>query len=601
MSETPNYVIGIDLGTTNTALGFVDAQVDEDTIPAPALMKLQQLVKPGDVQPRDSLPSFLYLTESGELPEGAADLPWASGRDFMVGEAARERGAQVPLRLVHSSKSWLCHAGVDRRAPILPHKAPAGVTQVSPVAAAVRYLEHLKDAWDHENPKHKLESQQIFLTVPASFDAVARDLTIEAAQKTGLTDVTLLEEPQAAFYAWLAQMGDNWRNVLKPGSRVLVCDVGGGTSDFSLIEVKDDGAGNLGLERVAVGDHILLGGDNMDLALAHHLMGKLAKDKKKLNAGQQRALIQGARRAKEALLSNPALESSPITLLGRGSKLIGGKIKTELLRAEMESLLVEGFFPKCGKDDAPKTAKRTGFMELGLPFVSDAAITRHLAAFIKNQGEGKQPTHILFNGGVFNSALLRDRLLSIMSDWGDAAPQVLQGGDNDLAVAKGAAHYGAIKKKGGLRIRGGVARSYYVGIEKAVPAVPGIEPPINAMCVVPFGMEEGSHVQVPGSELGLVIGEQVEFRFLSSSASKNDRPGDVLDEYAWPEVLTETAPISAKLDAEGLEAGTVVPVRLEAHLTEIGTLELWSVRTDGSQRWRLEFNVREQEQTEQES
>ena len=587
-------IVGIDLGTTNTALARVTVGAEGEAS-TPEVFELPQLIKAGDVQARKLLPSFLYLASEGELPAGSMDLPWAQGRTYLVGEAARERGAEVPLHLVSSAKSWLSHAGADRKAPILPHGAPDEVEKVSPVTAAVRYLEHVRDAWNQASPGAKLEAQQILLTVPASFDAIARDLTLKAAHEAGLPDVVLLEEPQAAFYAWLAQVGEGWRKVLKPGNRVLVCDVGGGTSDFSLIEVKDDGSGNLSLERVAVGEHILLGGDNMDLALAHHLAGKLTAEGKKLDAGQQRALVAGARRAKEQLLGDATLDAAPITLLGRGTKLIGGKIKVDLLRPEVEQILLAGFFPECPKDAKPQEARRTGFLELGLPFVHDPAVTRHLAKFLTTHAKGGAlPTHVLFNGGVFNSGLLRERLLDIMGSWG-GRPEVLEGADNDLAVAKGASYYGAVRQGGGIRIRGGVARSYYIGIETAMPAVPGVRPPIRALCVVPFGMEEGTEARVPSGDLGLVIGEPVEFRFLTSTTRKDDPIGVVLDEYTWPDHLTETNPIAATLDAEDLEPGTVVPVRLEVKLTEIGTLEIWSVATDGKHRWRLEYSVREQE------
>jgi molecular chaperone DnaK (HSP70) len=580
-------VIGIDLGTTNTAVGFAEPPARGAGV-EPRIFDLLQIVKPADPQERPLLPSFVYQAGQGELPPGSLDLPWSAGRSFMVGTGARDRGAEVPLRLVHSSKSWLCHGGVDRRAPILPPQAPDDVEKLSPVAAATRILEHIRDAW---NAKHdrKIEDEHVFLTVPASFDAVARELTMEAARSAGLENVSLLEEPQAAFYAWLAKVGDRWRTILSPKDRILVCDVGGGTTDFSLIAVEDDGSGNLTLERVAVGDHILLGGDNMDLALAHHLAERLAAEGKKLDAGQQRALVQHARRAKELLLSSPDLAEESITILGRGSKLIGSKITTALARADVESVLLNGFFPICSREDKPIQQKRTGFLELGLPFVSDAAITRHLAAFLA--GRGGPPTHVLFNGGVFNSPLLRSRLLDTIRAWG-REPVVLEDSENDLAVARGAAFFGAMKLSGGIRIRGGAARSYYIGIESAVPAVPGVAPPIRAMCVVPFGMEEGTTARIPG-DLGLVVGEPVEFRFLSSTGREDDAIGTMLDEYTWPEHLTETAPISLSLAAADLEPGSVVPVRLEAHLTEIGTLELWSVRSDGREgRWRLEFDVR---------
>ncbi len=603
-------VIGIDLGTTNTALASAPGEapppapddgtaalgrrLGEDNCPPPSIFLVPQLVKAGDVQPRPSLPSCVYLPSDGEFAAGATDLPWEQNPDSVLGVLARERGAEVPLRLVSSAKSWLSYGGVDRQAPILPQQAPKGAPQISPVAAALLYLNHLKQAWNHAHPESPLEAQSIYLTVPASFDAVARDLTMEAAQEAGFEQVVLLEEPQAAFYAWLARQGEQWREVLSAGDRVLVCDVGGGTSDFSLIEVQDDGEGRLSLERIAVGDHILLGGDNMDLALAHHLMQKLAAQRRKLDASQQRALILAARQAKEQLLSTTDLQSVPITILGRGSKLIGGKIRTELDRDEVDRILLDGFFPACAADAEPSQAKRTGFMEIGLPFVSDAAITRHLASFLKkHQKSDKPPTHILFNGGVFNSPRLCARLMEVLGSWGEV-PKVLEGADNDLAVAQGAAHYGRVRASGGVRIRGGVARSYYVGIEGAVPAVPGVEAPIRALCVVPFGMEEGTEAEVPGGQLGLVVGEPATFRFLTSTIRKDDAMGESLDEFTWPEYLQETASITATLTAEGLEPGTLVPVRLQVRVTELGTLEIWSLRTDGPGKWRLEYNLRDE-------
>jgi len=587
------FIVGIDLGTTNCALasvpqGAVDGEVVVSDCP------IQQLERPGSVVPKPTLPSFVYLPSNGELPEGSMDLPWAGGRDYMVGLGARERGAQVPLRLVSSAKSWLCHAGVDRRAPILPFQAPPEVEKLSPIAAATAFLSHLREAWDAEHPDDELAEQALYLTVPASFDAAARDLTIEAARRAGLGTPSLLEEPQAAFYAWLGRLGDTWRDILKPGDRIGVIDVGGGTSDFSLIEVTDDG-GNLALERVAVGEHILLGGDNMDLALAHHLMGKLRAANKKVDAQQSRALVQAARNAKEKLLSNPEIESEKITIMGRGSKLIGGKISTELDRAELESILLDGFFPVCGADAAPATARRTGFAEMGLPYAVDAGVTKHLASFLARHTDAERPlTHVLFNGGVFNGSVLRDRLMSIIGSWTTTPPTLLPEADHDLAVARGAASFGATKLGKGVRIRGGVARSYYIGIETPMPSVPGVEPPIRALCIVPFGMEEGSQAGVPGGELGLVVGQPVAFRFLSSTDRKDDAPGTLLDEYTWPDHLTEGAPLEATLEAEGLEPGSLVPVRLEVQVTEIGTVEIWSVQVDGPGRWRLEFNVREQ-------
>jgi molecular chaperone DnaK (HSP70) len=590
----PRFIVGIDLGTTNSAMAAIDRQaIVDDHPPAPEVEAVPQVVAPGSVLPRKMLPSFLYLSAEGELPPGSLDLPWAADRRFAVGGGARDRGGEVPLRLVHSAKSWLCHPGVDRRAPILPFQAPPEVEKISPIDASVRYLEHLRDAWTSARPEAPLAEQEIFLTVPASFDAAARDLTIAAAKSAGLERLTLLEEPQAAFYAWISRVGDDWRKRLKPGDQILVCDVGGGTTDFSLIEVRDR-EGNLELERVAVGDHILLGGDNMDLALAHHLAAQLAQEGKRLDAGQQRALIQAARDAKEKILGDETLESAPITILGRGSKLIGGKISTTLTRADVERVLLDGFFPLCGLDAVPSTQRRTGFMELGLPFAVEPGITKHLALFLRRHAKpGVLPTHLLFNGGVFNSPILRQRLIEVLTGFG-RRPVVLEESDHDLAVARGAAYYGASRLGRGIRIRGGTARSYWIGIETSMPSVPGVRPPIRAMCVVPFGMEEGTEATVPGTQLGLVVGEPVEFRFLSSSTRKTDFIGNVLDEFEWPDHLVEGAPLVATLEPEGVEPGTVVPVRLEVKVTEIGTVEIWSVRTDGPGRWRLEFSVREQ-------
>ena len=582
------YIVGLDLGTTNSAVAWVEPAAGPGAIPLP----IPQVVQPGSVLDRPTLPSFVYLAGEGELPPASMDLPWASGRSYMVGAGARDRGAEVPLRVVSSAKSWLCHAAVDRRSAILPFQSPPEVEKLSPIAASTRILEHLRDAWNAAHPEAPLESQDLFLTVPASFDAVARDLTMEAARGAGLTQVTLLEEPQAAFYAWLDRVGEGFRKRLRPGDLVLVVDVGGGTTDFTLIEVSE-AEGNLALERVAVGDHILLGGDNMDLALAHALSEKLRAADKKLDAGQQRALVSAARMAKEALLTNPELMSAPITILGRGSKLIGNKITTTLERAEIERILLDGFFAPAPLEAQAAEKRRTGFLELGLPFAIDTGIARHLASFLRRHTGGTRlPTHLLLNGGVFNSPLLRARMFEIMKGFG-REPVILEESDHDLAVARGAAYYGATKRGRGIRIRGGVGRSYYVGIETAAPAVPGMRPPIRALCVVPFGMEEGTERAVPSAELGLVVGEEVEFRFLSGTSRKDDAPGTLLDEYAWPEHLEETAPLKATLPAEGRAAGTVVPVRLEVKVTEIGTVEIWCVETRGDRRYKLEFSVRE--------
>jgi molecular chaperone DnaK (HSP70) len=599
------YVVGIDLGTTNSALAYFDTEAGED---APLQhFQVPQVVQPGSVEARPLLPSFLYLPGPNEQPAGALAMPWAKKRDFCVGEFARSFGSQVPTRLVSSAKSWLSHAGVDRKQALLPWKAPEGGRTVSPVEASSMYLKHLVEAWNHLLAKdasaEKLENQEIVLTVPASFDAVARELTVEAAHAAGLEKITLLEEPQAAFYAWIHAGRDAWREQVEVGDVVLVCDVGGGTTDLSLIAVSEE-EGQLTLTRVAVGDHILLGGDNMDLTLAHHAAQGFAAKGVKLDPGQMHMLWHSCRLAKETIFSDADLKAAPVTVLGRGSKVVGGTLKGELARKEVEQVLVEGFFPACPPDAEPQRQRTVGLQEIGLPYAADPAITKHLAQFLSRHGEvlsktaGKrkkkanQPAAVLFNGGVFKAEPLRQRLLGVLGDWINpkAGVRELHGSDLDRAVAAGAAYYGRVRRGKGVRIRGGTARSYYVGIETALPAVPGTSPPLKALCVVPFGMEEGTQADVPGQEFGLIVGEEVTFRFLGSSQRRNDVVGTLLDD--WHEEIEELPPLSTRLDSPGKE-GRMVPVRLHSKVTEVGTLELWCYSRGGKEKWKLEFNVRE--------
>lgn len=602
---SPRFVVGIDLGTTNSAVAYYDTGAGDE--PALEHLLIPQVTAPGTVEAKPLLPSFLYLPGAGEQPAGALNLPWATNRDFCVGEFARSFGSQVPTRLVASAKSWLCHSGVNRRDPILPWKAPEGVRKISPLDAATMYLKHLVDAWNHQVAKdvadHRLENQDIILTVPASFDAEARDLTVEAARGAGLEKFTLLEEPQSAFYAWINACRDGWRDQVEVGDVVVVVDVGGGTTDLSLIAVSEE-AGQLVLTRVAVGDHILLGGDNMDLALAHHAAQAFAAKGIKLDAGQMQMLWHSCRLAKETLFSHPDMASAPVTVLGRGSKVIGGAIKGELARDEVEKLLVEGFFPICPAGTQPQRQRSLGLQEIGLPYAADPAVSKHLSWFLArndevlNQTGGKkrrkkaaqQPAAILFNGGVFKAATLRSRLVDILGKWnkGDGVRD-LEGADLDRAVAAGAAYYGLVRRGKGIRIRGGTARSYYIGIESSLPAVPGSPPPIKALCVVPFGMEEGTETDVPGQEFGLIVGEPVEFRFLGSNVRRGDAVGTMIEE--WEGSIDELSPMSTTLDAEGRE-GKMVPVHLHSKVTEIGTLELSCISRDGKDHWKLEFNVR---------
>jgi molecular chaperone DnaK (HSP70) len=589
------FVIGIDLGTTNSVLAYAPLGADNPQID---LLPIPQLVAPGTTESRTMLPSFLYLATKQEAASGAYDLPWAKGRDFVVGELARRQGAEVPERTVGAAKSWLCYSRVDRHQPILPWNAGADVPKISPVTAAQRYIEHLVTAWETAFPESPIAEQEVVLTVPASFDASARELTCEAALAAGLPPrLVLLEEPQAAAYAWLAASGERWRQALAVGDRLLVCDIGGGTTDLTLVGVSEE-QGELVLERMAVGNHLLVGGDNMDLALAHHAAGLFGEKGIALDPWQSVALWHSCRTAKETLLAPDGPETHAIAVLGRGSRLIGKSVAVEVDRKGVSELLVDGFFPRCDPTDRPARRGVSGFREIGLPFESDTAVTRHLAAFLQAHGDPQQgpvrPTRVLFNGGVFKADALRRRLLEVMGSWyGGAPPQVLSGvHDLDHAVARGGAYYAWVKQRGGMRIRGGTARAYYVGIETAGLAVPGAPRPLRALCVVPIGMEEGTETDVPSGEIGLVVGEPAVFRFFSSSTRKQDRPGEVLSR--WDEgALEETDSMETTLPADESIEERYIPVRFHATVTELGHLELWCVSTTSQQRWKLEFSVRE--------
>ncbi len=579
------------------------------------MLAIPQVTAVGTVETRPLLPSFLYLPNAQEFPAAALGLPWNKTEgSLIVGEFARAHGAKVPARLVSSAKSWLSHAGVDRQSAILPWQTPEDVKRLSPVDASRHYLAHLRSSWDNQFPDTPFVEQDVVLTVPASFDAAARELTLAAAQQAGLPSITLLEEPQAAFYAWTEQMGERFRHHVKPGDVILVVDVGGGTSDFSLIAVTDRG-GEVELTRVAVGDHILLGGDNMDLALAYTVNQRLTADGKKLDAWQFNALTFACRQAKEAMFADAKLARAPLVVPGRGSSLVGGTIKTELRREELTRVLTDGFFPNVTVTEVPKTARSTGLTQMALPYAQDAGVTRHLAAFLTRQAKalatahdvpvqiaGKafvHPTAVLFNGGVFKSALLKDRVLEVLNQWlaadGGAAIKELEGAELDLAVARGAAYYGWARHGHGLRIRGGTGRAYYVGVETAMPAVPGMEPPVRALCVAPFGMEEGTKADIPPQEFGLVVGEPTRFRFFSSSVRRDDVVGAMLDDPADSDEFEEVAPIESTLPVEAGNEGRLVPVNLQAAVTEVGTLELRCLEKGGEGRWKLELNVRMKE------
>jgi len=606
------YIIGIDLGTTNSALARCDATVNEENSRI-EVSSIPQLVDANEVAERTLLPSFLYIPGEFDFPKGGLALPWESEPKLVIGELARKRGAESPNRLVASAKSWLSYAAVNRTAPILPWQAPEEVPKLSPVEASAQFLQYLRTVWDSgeagERGQPALAEQDVLLTVPASFDEEARELTRRAAEQAGYDHVTLLEEPQAAFYAWLESQGDAWRHRIKVGDLVLVCDIGGGTTDFSLIMVSEEN-GELTLKRVAVGDHILLGGDNMDLALARFLQQRLEVSGHRVDMWQLQGLRHQCRMAKEKLFESPKTQSRPVTLLGKGTKLVGGTIKTEVAREDLHQILVEGFFPKVRSDELPARQRRVGFQELGLPYAADPAITKHLARFLSEQvrnspeaagirrgGSGLAcPTHILFNGGVLKAHVLRERVVEVLNGWlrqegfeALGAQQILEAPDLEHAVARGAAYYGKARRGRGVRIRSGASRTYYIGVESTMPAVPGMPAPLKALCVVPFGMEEGTDAAIPDREFGLVVGEPAEFRFLSSSVRKQDKIGTLLED--WGDDIEERGPLQVTLKLDG-QLGKIVPVRLETRVTELGTLEVWCVSRDG-QRWKLELNIRE--------
>ena len=609
MQIESRYIVGIDLGTTNCALAYVDAAAPQGE-QAVKVLRIPQLVAPGEVAALPVLPSFVYLPEEHDvLPETLA-LPWhTSTPDSAVGAYARDMASRTPGKVVASAKSWLCYEGLDRRSAVLPWDRSAVPRQISPVRAAQMYLEHMRDAWNHVKAKDddtlRLEHQEVILTVPASFDAVARQLTVEAAQNAGL-EVRLLEEPQAAFYAWLERQGDTWRKQVGEGDVILVCDVGGGTTDFSLIVVTEQD-GSVGLQRLAVGDHTLLGGDNMDLALAYGMAAKIRDSQRlDLDACQIAGLTHACRGAKEELGSGD-LTAQTLTVLGTGSGVVGGTVTTELSVAEMEALLLDGFFPVCDLSARPAERRKAGLRTFGLDYAADPGLTRHLAGFLGKHsfqdaaGRPLLPTTVLFNGGVTKSKLFQDRVVQVLAQWSEqsgGSTTVLGQHDPDLAVATGAAWYGCVQRLGGVRIKAGSARSYYVGVESTLPAVPGFAPPLEALCAVSYGLEDGSVTDIEAEGIGLVVGESTEFRFFSSTCRPDDSVGERLS--AWSDDELEQLPaLVAELpvaDGGAAPIGTLVPVTLQAELTEIGTLQLWCSDKRGAGRWKLEFELREREQ-----
>lgn len=590
------YVVGIDLGTTNCAVAYVDTakSLTVQHFPIP------QLVKEATVASLPTLPSFLYLPGTHDLPVGSLALPWDRERGYVVGRLAQLQGARVPGRMIGSAKSWLCHPEVDRAAAILPWGAPPEVQKLSPIEASARYLLHIREAWNQRMGKqHPLETQQIILTVPASFDEVARELTVQAAEQAGLARVTLLEEPQAAFYAWLVAHTDSWQTQLKAGDVILVCDIGGGTTDLTLVAVTQ-GKSQLQLERVAVGDHLLLGGDNMDIALARQMEARLTKGGR-LDAQRWHALTQQCRMAKEDLFADPNRQSVTITLAGRGSAVVGGTLSDTLGREELEQVILDGFFPVIDSDVGPRRSARVGLQEFGLPYATEPEIPRHLSLFLRQHagttnGLLMRPDAILFNGGALTPLAIRERIVDILSGWfsgtqsGPWRPAVLTTTSLDLAVAYGAAYYGLVRRGQGVRIGGGSARAYYLGIGAQEEERAASDGTVTALCLVRHGMEEGEEVRLQEQEFEVLANQPVSFPLYASSLRMTDQPGTLL---SLPTEQVTVLPAIRTVLRFGKKTGvTKIPVQVSAKFTEVGTLELWCEAKQTNHRWRLQFQLR---------
>lgn len=645
LEQAPSrYVVGMDLGTTNSAVAYVDTTEQPWQV---RVLPLPQLVAPGQIEARETLPSFHYQPTAGEAAAGGLRLPWQrEPPTSAVGLYARDQGSLAPGRMIASAKSWLCHGSVDRRAAILPWHAADDVDRLSPVDASACYLRHVREAWNARFPADPLERQDFVLTLPASFDEVARELTVEAAAAAELPRVVLIEEPQAAFYAWLCRHPHDWQSQVAPGQKILVCDIGGGTSDFTLIRVRRGEGQKIQFHRVAVGEHLILGGDNLDLALAHHLEKRLGGGES-LSPRQWDVLVRACRRVKEELLGDQGLAEFTVNLPGSGSKLIGGGLRLAVTRDEVLDVLLEGFFPQVSLDARP-IARRSGFQEFGLPYAADAAVTRHLAAFLtahrhagidmgessaaaaestpqgplSGNGDPARPDIVLFNGGVFESALIQRRVIEVLEAWfrtpqtPNWTPRMLAHDRLDLAVARGAAYYGMVRRGEGVRITANLARSYYIGVTRSAehhaPSAPtastakaeatGASPPlptVAAVCLLPGNAEPGQDFHLSDRRFELLVSQPVEFPLYVSSTRLADRPGALLDVDL--EQMRALPPIRTALRTRRRADAATAAVELHARLTEIGTLDLWCAEVGGARHWRLQFDVRSATQTDREA
>lgn len=597
------YIIGIDLGTTNCTMAYTTVPESDfrDTEFPIDQFEISQIKQAGVQENALSLPSFIYFPLKEELSAKHIALNWDPSRPYCVGTFARERGAEIPSQLISSAKSWLSHAGVDRRSKILPYSPEESHPQMSPKEACTALLKHMREAWDNQHTNDLFKHQIVLVTVPASFDPSARELVLEAAKDAEYPEIVLLEEPQAAFYAWLHTHANAWRKKLKVGEKILVVDIGGGTTDFSLIAVDDEN-GDLKLTRLAVGDHLLLGGDNLDLALAYLAKDKLENQGHTIDEWQMQALIHASRKAKEALLGENPPSAFDIVIQGKGSKLIGNTLTTSITTEEAEKLLLDGFFPLISPQEHAQAPHKSGLQQIGLPYAQDARVSAQLAKFLAMAGDSSaesfvMPSTVLFNGGTLKAKAIQNRLVQLLNSWAKAlkAPDVsvLSGLDLDFGVSRGAAYYGIARAGHTLRIRGGTSKSYFIGVEDSAPAVPGISPPMRAICVAPIGMEEGTEEELENKEFSLLLGELATFRFFSYGApllKNGEKPkvGSVVKN--WKQELTELHPVETILDK--LEGdGKVIRIKMNTKVTELGVLELWCKAEDG-RKWKLEFDVR---------
>jgi molecular chaperone DnaK (HSP70) len=580
-----DYFIGIDLGTTHSAVYY--SQSGQSQVGRIQQLAIPQFIAPGQVDSRPLLPSFVYFPHSTEFLESDLLLPWGKAHSI-VGQLARELGAKSSGRLVQSAKSWLCHSRVGANENVLPVDALEEVEKISPAAVTEVLLTHLVNAWKVSFPNAPITEQNVVITVPASFDPAARAITEQSAERVGLR-ARLIEEPLAAFYAWLSDQ-KNWTDNLTVNEHILVVDVGGGTTDLSLIQaVEKNGA--LGLERVAVGRHILLGGDNMDMTLTYHLAAQLAQNGTHLEPWQITGLTQACREAKERLLSNPDVAEASVVVPSRGRSLFNNSVKAMLTQADVQQLLIDGFFPQVQLGEQAHKIARSGFSTINLDYEGDPAITRHISEFLSLHDV--TPSKILLNGGVFNATVIRNTIEArLQSLLGGIALTMLTPSHLDYAVAKGATYYAQVQAEGGVKVKSGLASNYYIGVASPMPAIPGMAPPVDAICVAPFGLEEGSEEQMLPNEFSLVVGENVIFRFFQSKHNEVDAVGKVVSAFSLGQ-LNELSPLSVRLDAGHYQAGEMVRVYLTARVTELGLLLLQAHDTQSDLNWTIEFQVRE--------